>query len=159
MTECSDCRSWCLCQGNEFVDLDGDDECVNFDDGSLGCCTECRWYIFESCLGAENPKDTQDCQDWAIIPSWVERHSVTCIECNMLTDERDAEYSDDNGYLCPYCAEELHKEYADILDWLDEGEIDEDIAYNLSNTRHLLARIRQRIPKMGMRNAVVSALQ
>ena len=92
-------------------------------------------------------------------PSWVDRHGVTCIECDNLTDEREAAYSDDNGHLCPVCTKDLHKEYADIIAFLDEGMIDEDIAQNLSNTRHLLEQVKEQLDNVGMHDAITRILE
>ena len=100
--------------------------------------------------------------DFMDAPRWVDKHSVTCIECDCLTDERDAAYSEDRGYLCPDCAKALHREYRVIIDWLNEGHIDEDIAQNVSNTRHLLRGIKCQLDRgsnIEMYKAVKTVLQ
>jgi len=39
-------------------------------------------------------------------PSWVDRHSVNCIRCNVLFDERKGITPEDGeGTLCPECIE------------------------------------------------------
>ena len=38
------------------------------------------------------------------VPAWVEQHSVNCIKCGKLVDERDCVKGENNvGDICPSC--------------------------------------------------------
>jgi hypothetical protein len=42
-------------------------------------------------------------------PAWIEKHSVNCIKCNDLFDERDGTTPEDGeGTLCPNCDDKEH---------------------------------------------------
>lgn len=38
------------------------------------------------------------------LPTWIDRHSVNCLICNALVDERDCIHGEDGeGSICPAC--------------------------------------------------------
>jgi len=50
--------------------------------------------------GKMNKKELQERED-----RWIDRHSINCIKCGELVDERDCIHAEDSeGEVCPKCS-------------------------------------------------------
>ena len=51
-----------------------------------------------------------------IYPRWIDSHSVNCINCNVLFDEREGITPDSGeGTLCLVCANELELSQDEVM--------------------------------------------
>lgn len=41
------------------------------------------------------------------VENWIDKHSINCIKCGKLVDERDCIHSEDGeGEICPNCVKQ-----------------------------------------------------
>lgn len=103
----------------------GEKQLVSYD-GATGC-SACGWLQSNSVMldtyeegegwegqDRENYSDTQDRESYEVDESWIDRHSVNCIVCGKMYDERNSIADGvDGGEVCPDHKNDLGKLVAD----------------------------------------------
>lgn len=99
-------------QVGHLHNLGFDRSCELEDGGFRVCCSQCEALVINGVPCHEHgcPNRARDQEEDEEEESWVDRHSVDCIRCGALVDERDTvpntpEYGGDDtgGDICREC--------------------------------------------------------
>lgn len=104
----------------------GEKQLVSYD-GATGC-SACGWLQSNSVMldtyeeDEDEGREGQDRESYEVDESWIDRHSVNCIVCGRLYDERDSIADGiDGGEVCPDHKNDLDKLAADdIIEPIEE---------------------------------------